>query len=94
VQVNLLADTDLRTVEEFEQLIVTERDGAVVRIADVAKVELGAEEADHAGEVQRSPERLSRRLAAGRRQRDQRRPKTSLAQMETMRPRRCRPTST
>jgi multidrug efflux pump len=46
VQINLLADTDLRSVEEFERLIVTERDGAVVRIADVARVELGAEEAD------------------------------------------------
>ncbi|MBL9076182.1 MAG: efflux RND transporter permease subunit [Planctomycetes bacterium] len=46
VQVNLLADTDLRSVEEFEQLIVTDRDGAVVRMADVARVELGAEEPD------------------------------------------------
>jgi multidrug efflux pump len=46
VQVNLLANTDLRTVAEFEDLIVAERDGAVVRLADVARVELGAEEAD------------------------------------------------
>jgi multidrug efflux pump len=46
VQVNLIADTDLRSVREFEQLIVTDRDGAVVRIADVATVELGAEEAE------------------------------------------------
>jgi multidrug efflux pump len=46
VQVNLLANTDLRTVEEFNNLIVNERDGAVVRLSDVAKVELGAEEAD------------------------------------------------
>ncbi len=46
VQVNLLADTDLRSVAEFEQLIVTDRGGAVVRIGDVARVELGAEEAD------------------------------------------------
>ncbi|MGH7562397.1 MAG: efflux RND transporter permease subunit [Gemmatimonadales bacterium] len=45
VQVNLLANTDLRTPEEFENLVVTERDGAVVRLSDVAKVELGAEEA-------------------------------------------------
>jgi multidrug efflux pump len=44
VQVSLLADTDLRSVEEFERLIVTERDGAVVRLGDVARVELGAEE--------------------------------------------------
>ncbi|MCB9878944.1 MAG: efflux RND transporter permease subunit [Planctomycetes bacterium] len=46
VQVNLLADTDLRSVEEFEQLIVADRGGAIVRMSDVAKVELGAEEAD------------------------------------------------
>ncbi len=46
VQVNLLANTDLKTVDEFKNLIVSERDGAVVRLSDVAKVELGAEEAD------------------------------------------------
>jgi multidrug efflux pump len=46
VQVNLLANTDLRSVEEFQELIVAERDGAIVRLGDVARVELGAEEAD------------------------------------------------
>lgn len=46
VQVNLLANTDLRDVEEFRNLIVTEREGAVVRLSDVARVELGAEEPD------------------------------------------------
>jgi multidrug efflux pump len=45
VQVNLLANTDLRSPEEFENLVVSERDGAVVRLSDVADVELGAEEA-------------------------------------------------
>jgi len=45
VQVNVLANTDLRSVEEFKQLIVAERHGAVVRLTDVARVELGAEEA-------------------------------------------------
>jgi multidrug efflux pump len=45
VQVNLLANTDLRAVEEFENLIVTDRDGAIVRLSDVASVELGSEEA-------------------------------------------------
>ena len=44
-QVNLLANTDLRTTEEFADLIVTDRNGAVVRLRDVATVELGAEEA-------------------------------------------------
>src|SRR5262245_29502177 len=46
VQINLLANTDLRSVGEFENLIVTDRDGAIVRLSDVARVELGAEEAD------------------------------------------------
>ncbi len=45
VQVNLLANTDLRAVEEFENLIVADRGGAIVRLSDVARVELGAEEA-------------------------------------------------
>ena len=45
VQVNLLANTDLRAVKEFENLIVAERGGAIVRLSDVARVELGAEEA-------------------------------------------------
>ncbi|HEY6108272.1 MAG TPA: efflux RND transporter permease subunit [Gemmatimonadales bacterium] len=46
VQVNLLANTDLRTPEEFKNLVVAERNGAIVRLSDVARVELGAEEAD------------------------------------------------
>jgi multidrug efflux pump len=46
VQINLLANTDLRSVEEFKDLIVADRGGAVVRLADVARVELGAEEPD------------------------------------------------
>ena len=46
VQINLLANTDLRSVEEFENLIVADRGGAIVRLSDVARVELGAEEAD------------------------------------------------
>jgi multidrug efflux pump len=45
VQVNLLANTDLRSTEEFADLIVAERGGAIVRLKDVARVELGAEEA-------------------------------------------------
>jgi multidrug efflux pump len=44
VQVDLLTDTDLRSPEEFAQLIVREVDGSIVRLKDVAKVELGGEE--------------------------------------------------
>ncbi len=45
VQVDLMTDTDLRTPEAFRQLIVRDREGSIVRLADVARVELGSEEA-------------------------------------------------
>lgn len=44
VQVDLLTNTDLRTVEEFQDLIVAQRDGAITRLGDIATVELGSEE--------------------------------------------------
>ncbi|HSL20219.1 MAG TPA: efflux RND transporter permease subunit [Vicinamibacterales bacterium] len=46
VSVNLIANTDLRTPEEFRQLVVKERNGAVVRLGDIADVVLGAESYD------------------------------------------------
>lgn len=46
IQLDLLADTDLRTPQEFEQLIVREREGSIVRLSDIARIELGSEEAD------------------------------------------------
>jgi len=48
VQVNLTANTDLRSVREFQQLVVREKDGATVRLGDVADVVLGAEDYDSA----------------------------------------------
>jgi multidrug efflux pump len=44
VQVDLLANTDLRSVEEFERLIVREDADRIIRIADIGTVELGSEE--------------------------------------------------
>ncbi len=44
VQVDLLTNTDLKSVDEFRNLIVYEKDGAVVRLNELADVELGAEE--------------------------------------------------
>ena len=44
VQVDLLTDTDLKTVDEFKNLIVFQNEGAVIRLEDVAKVEMGSEE--------------------------------------------------
>jgi multidrug efflux pump len=46
VSVNLVANTDLRTAEEFRQLVVKEDHGVVVRLGDVADVQLGAENYD------------------------------------------------
>ena len=46
VQVNLTANTDLRSVDEFKRLVVREQDGAVVRLEDIAEVVLGAEDYD------------------------------------------------
>jgi multidrug efflux pump len=43
VSVNLIANTDLRTPEEFNQLVVKEQNGVVVRLGDIADVDLGAE---------------------------------------------------
>ncbi|HEX2715905.1 MAG TPA: efflux RND transporter permease subunit, partial [Candidatus Acidoferrales bacterium] len=43
VSVNLVANTDLRTPEEFRQLIVKEEKGVVVRLGEIADVVLGAE---------------------------------------------------
>src|SRR5574342_1335490 len=42
VSVNLVANTDLRTPEEFRQLVVKEENGVVVRLGEVADVVLGA----------------------------------------------------
>ncbi|HUM12186.1 MAG TPA: efflux RND transporter permease subunit, partial [Myxococcaceae bacterium] len=46
VQVNLTANTDLRSVQEFQQLVVRQQGGATVRLGDVADVVLGAEDED------------------------------------------------
>ncbi|HEY5610672.1 MAG TPA: efflux RND transporter permease subunit, partial [Thermoanaerobaculia bacterium] len=41
--VNLVANTNLQTAEEFKQLVVKEAEGDVVRLGDIADVVLGAE---------------------------------------------------
>src|SRR5437867_2477905 len=44
VSVNLVANTDLATAEDFRQLVVKEDKGDVVRLEDIADVVLGAED--------------------------------------------------
>ena len=46
VSVNLVANTDLETPEEFRQLVVAEGPGGVVRLGEIADVALGAESYD------------------------------------------------
>jgi multidrug efflux pump len=46
VSVNLVANTDLQTAEEFRQLVVKEDKGVVVRLGEIADVVLGAENYD------------------------------------------------
>ena len=46
VQVNLTANTDLSTVQEFKRLVIRDQDGAIVRLEDIGDVVLGAEDYD------------------------------------------------
>lgn len=46
VRIGLSAQTDLRTAEQFKELIVQSDGASVVRLSDVAEVELGAETYD------------------------------------------------
>jgi len=46
IQVDLTADTNLNTVEEFRLLAVREQSGSIVRLGEIADVTLGAEDYD------------------------------------------------
>jgi multidrug efflux pump len=46
VSVNLVANTDLRTPDEFKQMVVKQQSGVVVRLGEIADVALGAENYD------------------------------------------------
>jgi len=46
IQVNLTADTNLHTVDEFKRLVLRRQGNALIRIKDVAEVALGAENYD------------------------------------------------
>ncbi len=46
LSVSLVADTDLKNVEQFRQMVVAERNGVIIRLEDVADVVLGAESYD------------------------------------------------
>src|SRR5436853_453659 len=46
VSVNLVANTDLRTSDEFKQMVIKQQNGVVVRLGEIADVVLGAENYD------------------------------------------------
>ncbi len=46
LRVSLVANTDLKNVDEFRQLVVAQKHGTIIRLADVADVQLGAESYD------------------------------------------------
>ena len=44
VSVNLVANTDLKSVDEFRQMVIKQQNGVVVRLGEIADVQLGAED--------------------------------------------------
>ncbi len=46
IQVNVTATTDLKSVEQFRRLVIRDEGGTLVRLSDVADVEMGADEYD------------------------------------------------
>ena len=45
-RINLLANTTMKTPQDFEQLIIRESDDALIRLGDLARIELGEEEGE------------------------------------------------
>src|SRR5262249_22586333 len=46
VSVNLVANTNLQSADDFRQMVVKEENGVIVRLGEIADVELGAENYD------------------------------------------------
>src|SRR5271169_5599203 len=46
VSVNLVANTDLRSPDEFKQMVIKQENGVVVRLGEIADIQLGAENYD------------------------------------------------
>ena len=97
VQVNLTANTDLRSVEEFKKLVIREQNGALVRLEDVADVVLGADDYDQDVRFSGREGRVHGRLGAAQRQlarRDRRACDTEMDDRSSASCRAaCRPTS-
>jgi multidrug efflux pump len=46
VSVNLVANTDLRSPDDFRQMVIKQNNGVVVRLGEIADIQLGAEDYD------------------------------------------------
>jgi multidrug efflux pump len=46
VQYDVTVNTDLHSVQDFERMVISTNNGAVIRLSDVARIELGAESYD------------------------------------------------
>jgi hypothetical protein len=46
VSVNLVANTDLRNADDFRKMVIKQQNGVVVRLGEIADVQLGAENYD------------------------------------------------
>ncbi|HSG88313.1 MAG TPA: efflux RND transporter permease subunit [Pseudomonadales bacterium] len=44
-RIDLMVDSSLQAADEFRRLVIRQEDGALIRLEDVARIELGAEEA-------------------------------------------------
>jgi multidrug efflux pump len=45
-RINLLANTTLRSVDDFENIVINRKDGTLLRLKDIAQVEMGEEEGE------------------------------------------------
>ncbi len=54
-RIDLMVDTSLSDTEQFEQLVIREVDGALIRIRDVARVELGSVEPRGTARISNEP---------------------------------------
>ena len=54
-RIDLLVDTNLTDVAQFEQLVVREVDGTLIRLRDIARVELGAVEPSGTARISNEP---------------------------------------
>ena len=68
VQTNIDAKTSLETPESFGKLVVLARGDSLVRLGDVAKIELGPQNAEFIVGVRRAQGRVHRRLCDAHRQ--------------------------